>query len=63
MFINTITTRGNTICQTVLYGGTTLQPMCVEGYISNKFDRQNADGFPIGAMRLNIIITAITIGI
>jgi L-asparagine transporter-like permease len=54
--------RGNTISQVTLYGGTTLQPMATEGYISNNFANLNEDGFPIKAMKLNIVIMLITIG-
>ncbi|MDR1234590.1 MAG: APC family permease [Mycoplasmataceae bacterium] len=62
MIISTIFMRGNTISQVTLYGGTTLQPMATEGYISNNFANLNEDGFPIKAMKLNIVIMLITIG-
>jgi hypothetical protein len=61
MIICTIAMRGNTISQITLYGGSTLQPMSIEGYISDKFGKQNEDGFPIGAMKLNLIISAVTV--
>ncbi|GHU47935.1 hypothetical protein FACS1894218_3510 [Bacilli bacterium] len=61
MIISTLALRGNAISQITLYGGTTLQPMSVEGYVSDNFGTQNESGFPIGAMKLNLIISGITI--
>jgi hypothetical protein len=63
MIVSTVATRGFTISMVVLYGGTTLQPMSIEGYISNNFNTMNDDGFPIKAMKLNIIICLFTIAI
>jgi hypothetical protein len=37
--------------------------MSTEGYISDNFSKVNEDGFPIGAMKLNIIICIFTIGV
>jgi amino acid permease len=62
MIVGTIAMRGNIVSQSVLYGGTTLQPMSTEGYISNRFAELNGEGFPIGAMRLHITICLITVG-
>jgi amino acid permease len=61
MIVCTIAMRGNTISQAALYGGTTLQPMSTEGYISHRFSEINSEGFPIGAMKLHITISLITI--
>jgi amino acid transporter len=55
--------RGNTVAQMSLYGGTTLQPLSKEGYISNKFNELNSNHFPAQAMKLNVIVVAITIGV
>jgi amino acid permease len=63
MIISIIFMRGNIISQGALYGGATLQPMASEGYISNSFMKLNDDGFPIQAMKLNIIILIVTIGL
>jgi amino acid transporter len=63
MIICTIFMRGNTIAQVSLYGGTTLQPLSKEGYISNKFSELNSNHFPAQAMKLNVIIVGITIGL
>jgi hypothetical protein len=54
--------RGNTIAQLSLYGGTSLQPLSQEGYISTKFNELNEQRFPIKAMKLNLIIIAIVVG-
>jgi hypothetical protein len=61
MIVSTVFNRGATISMVALYGGTTLQPMSIEGYISDDFDKMNEDGFPIKAMKLNIIICLFTI--
>jgi amino acid transporter len=63
MIVSTIAMRGNTVSQVTLYGGTTLQPMSTEGYISDKFSKLNDEGFPIGAMKLHITISLITISV
>ncbi|GHU30822.1 hypothetical protein FACS1894166_01140 [Bacilli bacterium] len=63
MMLSILGMRGNTVAMMTLYGGTTLQPMSQEGYISSNFGKQNQDGFPMGAMKLNIVITAITVAV
>jgi hypothetical protein len=63
MIISTIAMRGNMVSQTTLYGGATLQPLSQEGYISDKFAQLNSSHFPANAMKLNIIIVSITIGV
>lgn len=63
MLVNTICSRGVSCSMLCLYGGTTLQPMSQEGYISDKFGKQNSHGFPIGAMKVHVVIIAITIGV
>lgn len=39
-----------------LYGGTSLQPLAVEGFFPDKFAKLNKSGLPISASRLNLII-------
>lgn len=63
MIVSTIVMRGNTVAQMSLYGGTTLQPLSKEGYISNKFSELNSHLFPMQAMKLNVIIVGITISL
>lgn len=63
MIICTIFMRGNTVAQLSLYGGTTLQPLSKEGYISSNFAKLNDNLFPANAMKLNVIVVAITISI
>jgi hypothetical protein len=63
MIVSTIGMRGNTISQATIYGGTILKPMSDEGYISDRFQEENKDHFPVHAMKLHIIISLITIGV
>jgi L-asparagine transporter-like permease len=63
MIVSTIAMRGNLVSQATLYGGTTLQPLSQEGYISNNFAKLNNSNFPVNAIKLHIAITCITIGI
>ena len=43
--------------QNALYGGTLLQPLAKEGFISDKYRKLNKDNLPIRAITLNLIIT------
>jgi hypothetical protein len=63
MIVATVAMRSSSVSMCVLYGGTTLQPMSIEGYIGDNFAKMNNDGFPIRAMKLHIIICLFTIAI
>jgi amino acid permease len=63
MIVSTVAMRGNIVSQTTLYAGATLQPMSTEGYISSNFTNLNTQGFPIKAMKLNIIICSFTVAV
>ncbi|WP_369024915.1 amino acid permease [Mycoplasma capricolum] len=56
MFISQIALRANTSVQNALYGGTMLQPMAVEGYISEKYNELNKDNIPVKASLLNTYV-------
>ncbi|CBW53970.1 Conserved hypothetical protein, predicted transmembrane protein, putative permease [Mycoplasma mycoides subsp. capri LC str. 95010] len=56
MFISQIALRANTSVQNALYGGTMLQPMAVEGFISEKYNKLNKDNIPVKASLLNIYV-------
>jgi APA family basic amino acid/polyamine antiporter len=44
--------------QNALYGGTMVQPLAQEGYISERYNELNKDDLPIKGSILNFIITA-----
>jgi amino acid permease len=51
--------RINSAMQKSLYGGTTLQPLAHEGFISNRFAILTKENIPKNASKLNMIITLI----
>ncbi|WFQ95339.1 amino acid permease [Mycoplasma feriruminatoris] len=59
MFISQIALRANTSVQNALYGGTMLQPMAVEGFISEKYNELNKDNIPAKASLLNTYVILI----
>ncbi|WP_425380969.1 APC family permease [Spiroplasma endosymbiont of Polydrusus pterygomalis] len=59
MIISGLALKINIAMQNALYGGTTLQPLSKEGYISNKLFNLNKDGIPVKAAIVNLMVTAI----
>jgi hypothetical protein len=62
MLVGNIMMRGNLVSQCSIYGGSSLQPLSTEGYISPAFNEVNTEGFPLKAMKLHIIIVLLTLG-
>lgn len=61
MIISGIALKINVAMQNALYGGTALQPLSQEGYISDRLFKLNDDGIPVKAAILNLIITSVMI--
>ncbi|WP_338973778.1 APC family permease [Spiroplasma endosymbiont of Tricholauxania praeusta] len=59
MIISGLALKINIAMQNALYGGTTLQPLSKEGYISNKLFNLNKDGIPVKAAVINLIVTSV----
>jgi amino acid permease len=55
--VSIIFMRVNSVIQKSLYGGTTLQPLAYEGFISNRFAKLTKEGVPKNASKLNLLIT------
>ncbi|MDQ7982598.1 MAG: APC family permease [Spiroplasma sp.] len=58
MIISGLALKINVAMQNALYGGTALQPLSKEGYISDKLFKLNNDGIPVKASLLNLAITS-----
>ncbi len=58
MIISGFALKVNVAMQNALYGGTSLQPLSQEGYISDKLFKLNNDGLPVKASLLNLVITS-----
>ncbi len=56
--ISIIMTRINAISQNSLYSGTTIEPLAVEGYVSNKLAKLQKDNIPFNASIANTFFTA-----
>lgn len=56
VMVNLIFMRVYVFMHKSLYGGTTLQPLAIEGYFPDKFGKLNKDGLPISASTLNLIV-------
>lgn len=63
MIISGLALKINLSMQNSLYGGTTLQPLSKEGYISDKLFALNKDGIPVKAAIINLIVTAVMLGL
>lgn len=61
MIISGLALKINVAMQNALYGGTVLQPLSKEGYISDRLFKLNDDGIPVKAAILNLIITSVMI--
>lgn len=61
MIISGIAMKINVAMQNALYGGTALQPLSKEGYISDRLFKLNNDGIPVKSAVLNLVITSIMI--
>ncbi|MGL5268421.1 MAG: APC family permease [Spiroplasma sp.] len=61
MIISGLALKINVAMQNALYGGTVLQPLSKEGYISDRLFKLNDDGIPVKAAILNLIITTVMI--
>lgn len=61
MIISSLALKINVAMQNALYGGTALQPLSKEGYISDRLFELNDDGIPVKAAILNLIITSVMI--
>lgn len=61
MIISGIALKVNVAMQNALYGGTALQPLSKEGYISDRLFKLNNDGIPVKAAALNLFITSVMI--
>lgn len=59
MIISGLALKINIAMQNTLYGGTTLQPLSKEGYISSKLFKLNKDGLPVKAAVINLVVTTI----
>lgn len=59
MIISGLALKINIAMQNALYGGTRLQPLSREGYISNKLFNLNKDGIPVKTAIVNLMVTAI----
>lgn len=57
MIISGMALKINVAMQNALYGGTALQPLSKEGYISDRLFKLNDDGIPVKAAILNLGIT------
>lgn len=58
MIISGFALKINVAMQNALYGGTSLQPLSQEGYISDKLFKLNKEGLPVKASLLNLLITS-----
>lgn len=58
MIISGLALKINVAMQNALYGGTSLQPLSKEGYISDRLFKINDDGIPVKAALLNLVITS-----
>lgn len=58
MIISGLALKINVAMQNALYGGTALQPLSKEGYISDRLFKLNDDGIPVKAAILNLAITS-----
>lgn len=61
MLISTISMRSALSALMCLYGGTSLQPLSYEGYISERFAKLDSHHFPMSAMKANLVVTTISI--
>ena len=59
MIISGLALKINIAMQNALYGGTTLQPLSKEGYISDKLFKLNKDSIPVKAAIINLLVTAV----
>jgi amino acid transporter len=58
MIVSQLALKANVSMQNALYGGTMVQPLAQEGYISERYNELNKDDLPIKGSILNFIITA-----
>jgi amino acid transporter len=58
MVVSQLALKANVSMQNALYGGTMVQPLAQEGYISERYNELNKDDLPIKGSILNFIITA-----
>lgn len=58
MIISGMALKTNVAMQNALYGGTSLQPLSKEGFISDRLFKLNDDGIPVKASILNLVITS-----
>jgi amino acid transporter len=56
IIVSSIALKINAAMQNSLYGGTALQPLCVEGYFPQSLGKLNEDGLPTRASLVNLII-------
>jgi amino acid permease len=56
IIVSSIALKINAAMQNSLYGGTALQPLCVEGYFPQSLGKLNKDGLPTRASLVNLII-------
>jgi amino acid permease len=61
IIISAISLKINAAMQNSLYGGTALQPLCVEGYFPESMGKLNKDGLPLKASMVNLVIVGIFI--
>jgi amino acid transporter len=61
IIVSSIALKINAAMQNSLYGGTALQPLCVEGYFPESLGKLNKDGLPTKASTVNLVIVGIFI--
>ena len=61
MLVSSLGLKVQAAAQNALFGGTTLQPLAKEGYISDNFRKLNADNIPVRSCALNLGITSFCI--
>jgi uncharacterized membrane protein len=57
MLIYAIITKINCAAQNALYGGTSLQPLTIEGFVTKKISDLNKENLPIKAALANELLT------
>ncbi len=61
MLISSLGLKIQAAAQNALFGGTTLQPLAKEGYISDNFRKLNRDNIPVRSCALNLAATSVCI--
>ncbi|GHU49935.1 hypothetical protein FACS189459_2850 [Bacilli bacterium] len=61
MISSIVATYLNSVIQKSLYGGSSLEPLCAEGFFPKKYSERNKEGIPVKASIISNIFTFVIV--